>query len=243
MTGKPLRSLVVVSAMLCLALQARAEGYDKFSALLTFATNYYYRAYTKSDNNPVFRANVDYEHGSGLYLGTWVSWVDMDDKRYSDRSDVEFYPYLGYLYKLNEDWRFDTAVARYIYNDKVQGRYSDYNEYSFSAKFRDLISGTFSYADDAYNRNEQSLNYELTGRYPLTSTLSASAGVGYNQAYHLLEYDTLYWNAGLTWYFHKFAAMDFRYVDYYSTRTNPDLGAIELPYITSQFLFSITAGF
>lgn len=243
MTGEPLRNLVAASAMLLLSFEACADGYDKFSALLTFATNYFYRGYSKSDNNPVLRANVDYEHGSGFYLGTWVSWVDFNDKHYQDRSDVEFYPYVGYLYKLNDDWRIDTTVSRYIFNDKIEGRYSDYNEYSLTLKYRDLISASFAYADDAYHRDKDTYNYEVTGRYPITSYLEASAGIGHNEAFHLLEYNTLYWNAGFTWYFHRYAAMDFRYVDFTWTKTSDKLGPLELPYATSEFLFSITAGF
>lgn len=234
---------MLILSIFSLSFQACADGAEKFSALLSFASNYFYRGYSKSNNNPTIRANVDYEHGSGLYLGTWLSWVNLGDKRSEDRSDVEFYPYAGFVYKLAEDVRVDASVSRYVFNDKLQGKYSDYNEYSLTLRYSDLLSASFSYADDAYHRDTDTFNYEVSARYPLTSSLETSAGIGYNEALHLLEYNTLYWNAGFTWYFHRFAAVDLRYVDFAWTADSQRAGSIELPYIDSEFLFSLTAGF
>ncbi|MBS1211938.1 MAG: hypothetical protein H6R26_554 [Proteobacteria bacterium] len=239
-SSRPVFAVVVV---FCASFQAYADSHGNVGALISFATNYFYRGYSKSDNGPVLRANIDYEHQSGLYVGSWVSWIDFDDHGTNDRSDVEFYPYVGLVYKLADDLRIDGTVSRYIFNGKVFGQDADYNEYSFAIRYSDFLSASFAWADDAYHRGKNSINYEVSGRYPVTASVEASVGIGHNEALHLLEHNTLYWNAGFTWYFHRFGAVDLRYVDFVQTATSDHPSDLQLPYADPRFVFSISAGF
>jgi uncharacterized protein (TIGR02001 family) len=71
---------------------------------LIFSTNYVFRGYSKSDGHPVGRANLDYEHSSGFYLGTWVSSVDFGDDGFDDKANVEMTPYIGWSFPISDDW-------------------------------------------------------------------------------------------------------------------------------------------
>ena len=216
-----------------------AEG---FGALAVVSTEYFYRGYSKSANHPAVRANVDYGHPSGFFLGSWISWVDFDDTDYPDRSNVEFYPYLGFNYKLSEQWRIEASVARYLYDGRIFGKFSDYNEYSTVLHYSDLASLRVDFANDAYNRGAGATNVELTGRYPILAKLSVSGGLGYNNATPVLEYDTLYWNLGVTWHF-KYVALDLRYADAADLVEYYDVGVIALPELKQNFIFSLMVGF
>ena len=218
---------------------------DDFSALVTFSSNYFYRGYSKSANTPTVRANADYGlrlGDNGAYLGTWISRVEFGDHRYPDRTDVEFYPYLGAHFKIAEDWRLDTSVSRYIFVGDLFGKTSDYNEYNASLHLSDVASARFAFSDDLYHRGHAAFNYEVSGRYPVTETIEASAGFGYYDAKPTLEYNSLYWNFGFTWFF-SYVSMDFRYVDYFSVSA-PVRGSpsIALPYVDPKFVFSLSAG-
>lgn len=223
---------------------AAGEG-DEFSALLSFSSNYFYRGYSKSANSPTVRANADYQYGIGdhaVYGGVWISRIDFDDSHYPDHADAEIYPYLGANFKLADDWRLDASVSRYIFAGDIFGRYSDYNEYSLQLHFADLMSARFAAADDLYHRGDAAFDYELTGRYPLTESLEASAGLGYYAAQPVLEYDSLYWNAGITWFF-GYGSVDLRYVDYSHLSHSTDPNALVLPYVDPKFVGSISVGF
>ena len=227
------------------ATLALISGYgdaSEFGAIASFTTNYFYRGYSKSGNRPALRGNVDYEHDSGLYAGSWLSWVDLGDDGFPGHSDIEFYPYLGYSMEVMGDGRLDLAVARYIYNDKVFGLYSD--EYSLAVHFRDSATARFGYADDAYHRGHAMLNYDLSGRYPLTDALEFSAGLGYNDASAVLEYNSIYWHGGLTWYWNRLA-LDFRYVDYkHLDSANPWApNLLLLEDVNPKFVFSLSIGY
>ena len=75
--------------------------FAELSGGFTGATDYIWRGYSKSDNKPVFQANIDYEFKSGIYLGSFASTVNFADHGYENRSNLEFRPYFGYGYKLN----------------------------------------------------------------------------------------------------------------------------------------------
>lgn len=227
------------NTLLLLTPTARA---DEFSAIVTGSSNYFYRGYSKSAGAPTVRANLEYQPSSWFYAGSWISRVDFDDDGFNDRSGVELYPYVGVNFNLAESWRLETAVARYIYDGHLFGKNSDYNEYSASLHFRDLITCRIDFADDAYQRGRTTVNYEISGRYPLAAKLSVSAGTGYFNAEPTLEYDLLYWNLGLTWFF-KYGALDFRYVDSSESSPSYQNKAFKLPELDNRFVFSLSSGF
>ncbi|MBM4200161.1 MAG: hypothetical protein FJ189_02615 [Gammaproteobacteria bacterium] len=229
------------------SLQSLAAA-SKFGALATFTTNYFYRGYSKSDNRPTVRGNLDYEHESGFFGGAWLSWIDFGDGDYPGHSDLEFYPYIGFSHEIDDAFRAEITVSRYIFNDRVFGEYSDYNDYSLALHFRDIASARVYFADNAYHRGEPFTTVELAGRYPVIESVEFSAGAGYNAAQAVLEYDSAYWHAGFTWYWSRLA-FDFRYIDsaYVSgVESEQRITArheFELMLPDPKFMFSLTAGY
>ena len=238
----PSRLTVAITATLFAPFSATAWG-EGFGALATFSSNYFYRGYSKSDNQPTVRANIDYAHGSGLFVGSWVSWVNFGDKGYSDRTNIEIYPYLGFNLKMFEHWRIETELARYLYDGQIMGRFSDYNEYSAALHYSDLLSVRFDFANDAYHRGAGDVNLAITGRYPVFADWEVSGGLGYNDAIPALEYNTLYWNLGVTWFFFKHCALDVRYVDAAEVSADSRDNALYLPELKQNFMVALSVGF
>lgn len=212
---------------------------------MTVASDYVYRGYSKSRGNPVVQGNLDYGHDSGFYGGFWVSQVNFDDKGYGDRAQVELNPYLGWATTLAEQWRADFSAARYLYAGKVRGRGADYNELYAALHYSDRVTARVAYAYDAYDRKATTLAYELLGRYSLLDSLRLSAGVGFNQAAELHEYNSFFWNAGLTWYANRNVSVDLRYVD--SSVANHGAvathGYFSLGNLQHRYVFSLSVGF
>jgi uncharacterized protein (TIGR02001 family) len=239
------RWLFVAGLLACLCLVPSSPEAEDFSALVMFASNYFYRGYSKSGNDPTVRGNADYEFRFGedrAYVGSWLSRIDFEDRGFPDPADVEFYPYVGLNLKLAEDWRFDTSVSRYLFVGKLFGQDSDYNEYSASLHYRDLLSARVDFADNLYNRNHTSMNYEVSGRYPITDSIQLAAGFGYFSGKPAVEYDALYWNLGVSWFF-PYGAVDLRYVDFAHSAPTQNPNAVIVPSLNNNFVFSLTAGF
>ncbi|MGH8592911.1 MAG: TorF family putative porin [Gammaproteobacteria bacterium] len=207
------RSLGVFSVACLALLPLQTRGDANYSVLVKFTSNYVYRGYSKSSGNPVVQGNLDYEHSSGFFIGTWVSQVDFDLGADHERANIEVTPYAGWSLSLSEDWRADLTLAAYIYDHRVFSREADYGELFGQVHFRDLVTARIGVSIDAYGSSKSIQDYELHTRFPLTDTTDVSGVVGYEDSGALLTYDSLYWNIGATWFLHKYAALDLRYYD------------------------------
>ena len=235
--------------MLYLLLWMQPESsFAVFHADLTAMTNNIERWFTKSANHFALKATIDYEHSSGLYLGSSASNIDYEFKgTQGQAANFEIIPYLGYSYSFLNDWRIDAQWSRYLYDGNVFGHPADYNEYYLFLHYQDFISGRISFADNYYNLRSYAIDYQLTGRYPVTDYLEFSASYGYSQTKAVLGSDYPYWNVGGT-YFYKFISLDFRYMD--ATETSIDQSVAEIkhelydpPLIGPTFLFSVSVGY
>ncbi|MGR8936117.1 MAG: TorF family putative porin [Gammaproteobacteria bacterium] len=216
----------------------------EFSGSLRFTTNYTSRGYSKSNGGPAIQGNLDYEHETGFFAGTWVSSIDFNDEGFADRSNAEIAPYIGWHLALSDDWQADAFIARYFYDGKLFGQYSDYNELNALINFRDLASLRIGWSEDLYHRGHAAPDYELTLRYPFTDTLEASAGVGFSDTLQALHYRYLYWNAGISWFF-SFGSMDLRYVQASQSGHSATLQQVhfEPKVLDSNAVFSLSIGF
>lgn len=193
-------------------------AYAEIHGTLTGTTNYVWRMYSKSNNDPAIQANLDYQHSSGFYVGTSASSFDIgvseqeEDLTFPGSARVEVAPYVGWSYKFADVWRVDMQYSRYFYDGTIYALDGDYNEFYLFLHYKDLISIQASYMDDYYGLKKDSLFYELTGRYPLTDYLEISSSGGYARTKNALDADYYYWNVGLTGRY-KFVALDLRYHD------------------------------
>ena len=204
---KPCLRVIPIMLMLACAQDSLAE----LSGSLSLTSNYFWRGYSKSNNDPAAQGFVDYQHDKGFFAGSWLSQVDFDDDVSSDAARLELSPYIGWSFAPSGDWRADIQFVRYFYDGDIFGTSANYNELYASAHFRDLFSAQFAYANDAYNQGEPTYDSYLSGRYPLTDTLQLSAGAGYSVARKVFEYNYYYWDAGLTWYW-PWGGIDIRYM-------------------------------
>jgi uncharacterized protein (TIGR02001 family) len=226
-----------------LTFSAPNSSHADIHGIITGTTNYVYRGYSKSDDDPAVQANVDYQHESGIYLGASVSNVNFGDHKSEDAAKVEFTPYLGYTYKLTDDWRADIQWTRYLFDGKIFGQQSDYNEFYLFLHYRDILTLRASISNDFYGYDVVTGDYEITAKYPLTDYLEVSSGVGYCQAKKVLKWDFLYWNAGITGRY-KHIAADLRYVQ--SVWTTPELETdwrYDPDFLHATVVFSLSMGF
>jgi uncharacterized protein (TIGR02001 family) len=241
-----------VTGLITLPQGVQAANESRFSGTATFTTEYIWHGYSKSDGNAVFQANLDYHHSSGLFGGLWFSQVDFGDDRipgFKHISELEFIPYVGYSFRISDDWQGDVQVNRYIYNSDffVSPRNNnkrasgDYSEFSTNVSFRDLLSAHIGITDDGYGRGGVYADYELTARYPITDLFEFSTKVGYVQSRRALNFNYLYWDAGVGFYY-RILALDFRYTQSKrSNRMNQRRGGFDA--IEPTFVFTVSLGF
>lgn len=236
--------MVITGTLIIHSAASRAD----FHGTLTATNNNADRWFSKSDNEGALIANLDYEHASGLYLGTSVSNVEFEFNEVEHQAaHVEVTPYLGWSFALPEQWRMDIQWTGYLYDGHVFGHNADYHEFYLFWHYRDYFTGRFAVANDYYGLGEYALDYALTGRYPITDALQFSATFGYSQTIEAVGSDYPYWNIGLT-YAYKFMSMSLRYMDAAETNIDPVTEPIkheryDPPVLDAACVFSISAGF
>jgi len=215
----------------------------EFTGSLSVTSNYFWRGYTKSSDNPAIQGFLEYQHDSGLYTGGWLSEVDFSDDLSSNPASLEFSPYVGWSLPITDDWRADAELVHYFYNGDIFDSSANYNELYLRAHYRDLLSAQFAYADDAYDRGNSTFDAFLNGRYALTDTLQTSAGLGFSWARDVLEYNYLYWDAGLTWFLPR-GGIDLRFVGVRETTIEAETDwAYDPDLVHDKFILTFTVGF
>jgi uncharacterized protein (TIGR02001 family) len=203
-----LRAIPLTLALLLLTDNTFAGD---FSGTVSLTSDYFWRGYSKSNGKASLQANAEYVADSGLYGGLWVASIDFNEPAASDASRVEWLPYVGYSFKSDNDWVMDFQLVRYIYDEELFNKKSDYTELYGFLHYRDVWTMEVSVADDTYNLGATSANIQLNGRYPLTSQSQAAGGLGYYRAIDFLNYDYVYWNLGYTYNYSRNFSVDARY--------------------------------
>ncbi|MCH9697713.1 MAG: TorF family putative porin [Gammaproteobacteria bacterium] len=238
-----IKPIILILLLYLVSLPAFAT---EFSGSVSFRTNYVEYGYTKSNNNPSGYANIDFEDNSGLFLGVSVSSIDFDDHQFNNHSSVEITPYLGWNFEFSDDWRAQFQWLRYLYDDKVFNADADYNLFSGSINYQGLITAQIAFSDNLFQQDEFGVYYQVSGQYPITRDLEFSAGIGYSMTRDALEYDYLYWDSGLTWYF-PYGSLDFRYVqsEHYNEKSINHQSAwlFDPNEIDARFVFTVTLGY
>ncbi len=214
---------------------------------ITGTTNYVWRAYSKSNNEPAIQANLDYSHDSGFYGGLSVSSFNLGPSEIefgaTSPARLELTPYIGWSFKFFDNWRVDTQYTRYFYDNDIYGKIGDYDEYYLFVHYRDLVTAMVSFADDFYGIDGDTFFFELSGRYPLTDYLQFSTTLGYAKTQEVLADDYEYWNVGLTATY-KFLSFDLRYHGARELHIGDLLLAPDHPHtLKDSIVFSISAGF
>ncbi len=154
-----------------------------FSANVGLYTDYVFRGYTQTQNEPAIQGGFDVEHSSGLYAGTWASNVDWTTAGdYMDKNSVEIDFYAGWATDLGFwDLGFDIGVLQFYYpgSNAAGTADTDATEVYFGFN-KDWMDGAFStsvtnyvvVSDEAWGfaNMDGEMYHDLTVDIPIGST-------------------------------------------------------------------------
>jgi len=137
-----MKKTLIATAMLATTSVAQAE----ISGNVAMASDYIFRGISQTDNQMAVQGGFDYEHDSGIYIGTWASNVDSSFFDNGRDPQIELDLYAGYSGEFGEGFGYDLGYIRYEYPsaDSV-----DTNEWyasgSYSSGFGDFsVSANYS---------------------------------------------------------------------------------------------------
>lgn len=197
MFTKKLLPAAVTSALLFgagLTHAQSAEGEDKgsmvdegpthsISANVTLASDYTFRGISQTDEKPAIQGGFDYEHETGLYIGTWWSNVNFGyatqpEDSYSNAStEADFYG--GFAGETDGGFGYDIG---YIYFDYKGDSDFDYQEFALAFSYVGVTLGV-NYSDEYLGNGGPDFWYPYA-EYSLSLPwdLSLDFHYGYNDA-------------------------------------------------------------
>jgi len=196
-------ALVAALAMPATSVFAEEEAASDHSVSYNMAlhTEYIFRGYTQTHNDPALSGGVDYEHSSGFYLGTWlsnVSWI-RDGGASDGGHSLEIDVYGGYAGEIGDTGiGYDIGALQYFYPGEMDKGYAAANTFELYAglSYKDLSVTYYEVmSDDAWTWGHRegtantdsakgsfylSVDYEHDiGQYMGISGLTAMAHVGH----------------------------------------------------------------
>lgn len=147
------KKTLIASALLATSSAAMAE----ISGNVALTSDYVFRGVSQTDSQLAIQGGFDYEHESGLYVGTWASNVDstfLGGCAAGDCDDpqIELDVYAGYGMELANGVGLDFGVLQYIYpgGDGIPAPANsspDTTEFYVGASYGDF-SVQLNYADE-----------------------------------------------------------------------------------------------
>lgn len=140
---------------------------DAFSteSSLTLASQYLFRGFDLSQEDPALQGDVIVNHESGFWFGAWATNYDVgaDD-------GVEVDVLLGYDFSLNDDVSFGVGLTEYTYTGDTDSS----TEYYVSVSVSNF---SFTYYDDT---DLDTSYYSLDAEFDLQSNFSLALHAGKN---------------------------------------------------------------
>lgn len=173
------------------------------------ASDYVFRGYSQTDENPQIYGGVDATIGSIGYAGVWVSNVD-----FNDSTDAEYDIYAGIKPALGPV-ALDLAAIFYGYIDAPGGSDYDYVEFKAAGSIPAgpaSLGAAFYYSPNFFGSVDDAYYYEVNGSAPIgESGFGVSGALGRQELEGPGDYTT--WNVGVSYTFNDHFSVDLRYHD------------------------------
>lgn len=212
----------LLGALATTLLVSTIAAEDSISANMALATDYVWRGYSQTLENPAIQGGLDWSSESGWYVGTWGSNVD-----FGDAANLELDLYGGWGTELSNGVGIDLGFIQYLYYDTDADL--DFNEIYAGVSYSG-ISATVSYDPD--NKNSYiDLGYEYefangiglglhVGSYAIDEASIDDNGTELDLTDDLITFDD-YTDYSIT-FSKSYAGLDFG-LGYYDTSTDLDV--------------------
>lgn len=119
------KTLTTIAAATLMATSGMAMAELTLSGNVAMTSDYVFRGYSQTDEDPAIQGGFDLEHSSGFYAGVWGSNVDFND---GDEAHVEVDVYAGFSGEFANKLGYDIGLIHYDYPGADNNLDYDFNE-------------------------------------------------------------------------------------------------------------------
>lgn len=153
------------------------DGAHSVTANVLLGSDYVFRGISQTSRKPTIQGGIDYEHGTGLYVGTWASNVDFGSETDATEAKSKFNLYGGFSSEIGGTGvGYDIGALRYYYPGL--GGSDDFNELYGSLSYRYFSIG-IAHSGNFLNSGEKATYYNVGFEYGLPYDITLMAHAGY----------------------------------------------------------------
>ncbi len=146
----------------------------EIEANVGLATDYVFRGFSQTDENPAISGGFDYAFDNGFSIGTWASNVD-----FGDDASAEIDLYAGYGFEVAEGTNLDLTYVYYVYPGETSAL--NYSEFQASLSFSDLSLGLV-YSPDYFGGDDSAIVLNADYSIGLSDSIGLDLHVGYTDS-------------------------------------------------------------
>ncbi|PZN27208.1 MAG: hypothetical protein DIU71_17650 [Proteobacteria bacterium] len=171
-----MRLLNTTAAVLMLAAGgAQAAG---LSSTVAVTSDYDFRGFSRTDEDPALQASLDFSAANGWYVGAWASNVDFPG--YDGSVEVDLYT--GFSGTAN-GLGWDAGLVWYTFPSSdgtaTEAKLESYPEV-YARLTRGVLSGALWYTNDYFGTDESAIYLESNVDVPLRANFSLHMHLGYS---------------------------------------------------------------
>lgn len=191
--------------LLSLLLAAGAAN-AQFSSTITAISDYDFRGFSQTAEDPALQASLDWAHESGFYAGAWASNVDFGP---GTESDLETDFYVGFAGGEEDGLGYDVGIVYYAY-------WPDDDDVNFAEIYAGFTYNIFGlklwYADDFANVGESAYYIEGNVTFELPQEFGLGLHVGWSDGDYWDDASYADYSVSVTKSFNHFD-FELKYVD------------------------------
>jgi uncharacterized protein (TIGR02001 family) len=165
------------AASLCAGISAAQESQFSASGTLGVVSDYVFRGFSQTGNDPAIQASVTLSHESGAYVGLWGSNID-----FGNDADYELDAFVGYGGAIGENTTFDVNVTYYAYPNAPGELNYDYLEVigTITQSFGDAsVYGKVALSPDFFGETGFATWVGTGAAYQVSDMFKVSGNIGY----------------------------------------------------------------
>ncbi len=141
---------------------------------VALATDYVFRGFSQTNEDPAISGGFDYDFGNGFSVGTWASNVNFGD---NTSSEIDLYG--GYSFELNEGVSLDFTYIYFAYPGETDAL--NYSEFHAGIGFGDL-GFSLVFSPDYFGSDSDAIVLNADYSIGLAENVGLDLHVGYSDA-------------------------------------------------------------
>lgn len=159
--------------MLSAAVSTNYASAAEVEANVALATDYVFRGFSQTDEDPAISGGFDYSFDNGFSIGTWASNVN-----FGDDASAEIDLYAGYGFEIAQDTSLDLTYVYYVYPGETDAL--NYSEFQASVSFSNNVSLGLIYSPDYFGSDDSAIILNADYSIGLSENFGLDLHVGYS---------------------------------------------------------------